>query len=277
MKERNNEIVIPVNFTDRSEKGVEIAFDIAKVWSASVTFLHVVNLPVYEGFENEQNKYLDDLKNHVEQQLDAFKNQYESPSVKVSSKVVIGKAIPEILKYVKRNNVRLVILGSKQYKNMEEMLEGTTTERMIRFADCPILTVKEAYDITQVRDIVFATDLGSTNVNITSELSDLQKVTEARLHLIKVNTKEDWVTDEEANKQLKEFNKVHELKNVTFNTVNAESVEKGILSYASNVKADIVAMSTHSMNRMPVDINKYFITEKVLQGMPKLIWTFVPN
>jgi len=277
MKERNNEILVPVNFTDRSDKGIEIAMDIAKSWNATVTFMHVISLPQYEGLQDEQNKFVSVLKENVEKKLEELRNKYKSLSIKTNSKVVVGKALPEILKYIKSANVRLVVLGSKQYKNMEEMLEGTTTERMIRFATAPVLTIKEGYDITQVSDIVFASDLGSTNVNVTKELSDLQDVTNAKLHLIKVNTKDDWITDEEAKKKLDEFNKVHELKNVAFKTINADSVEKGILDYAKNIGADIVAMSTHSMNKMPVGINKYFITEKVLQSMPKLIWTYMPN
>lgn len=277
MKERNNVILVPINFSDRSQKGIEIAGDLAERWGASVVFLHVISLPVYEGLKDEQTEYLATLRVYAEKKLEEMKSLITNDAVQIDIKVVKGKAIPEILRYASHNNVRLLVLGSKQYSNMDEMLEGTSTERIIRYADCPVLTVKESYDVTQIRDIVFATDLKPTSTYITSELKKLQEITGATLHLLKVNTKDDWMADREAERLLNEFNEVHGLSEFKFVNANADTVEEGILNYAQKHEADMIAMSTHTMNKMPVGINRYFITEKIMQGMPKLLWTCVPK
>ena len=277
MKERNNVILVPVNFSDRSQKGIEIAGDLAERWGSSVVFLHVISLPVYDGLQEEQTAYLANLRKYSESKLEQMKSQITNQSVKVETKVVKGKAIPEILKYASHNNVRLLVLGSKQYANMDETLDGSSTERVIRYADCPVLTVKESYDMTQIKDIVFATDLKPTNTYITDELRKFQEITGATLHIVKVNTEGDWMTDTQAEKEFEAFNGVHKFKEIKFTNTNAESVEDGILSYAKKIEADMIAMSTHTMNKMPVGINRYFITEKIMQGMPKLLWTCVPK
>ncbi|MEP2771485.1 MAG: universal stress protein [Fulvivirga sp.] len=277
MKERNNVILVPINFSDRSHKGIEIAGDLAERWGASVVFLHVISMPVYDGLQDMQTNYLAEVRKFAESKLEAMKALITNKSVKVDAKVVKGKAIPEILRYASHNNVRLLVLGSKQYESMDEMLEGTSTERILRYADCPVLTVKENYDVTQIKDIVFATDLKPTSTYITNELKKLQEITGATLHLLKVNTKNDWVTDREAERQLNEFNEVHGFNDFKFVNANADSVEEGILNYAQKHEADMIAMSTHTMNKMPVGINRYFITEKIMQGMPKLLWTCVPK
>ncbi len=277
MKERNNVILVPINFTDRSNKGIEIAGDLAERWGASVVFLHVISLPVYDGLKDDQTEYLAKIRKYAEGKLEEMKGLITNKSVQVDTKVVKGKAIPEILRYASHNNVRLLVLGSKQYKNMEEMLEGTSTERIIRYGDCPVLTVKESYDVTQIKDIVFATDLKPTNTYISEELKKIQEITGATLHLVKVNTKADWMTDREAEKELQEFNEVHGFKDFKFVNTNADTIEEGILNYARKHEADMIAMSTHTMNKMPVGINRYFITEKIMLGMPKLLWTCVPK
>ncbi|MTI22203.1 universal stress protein [Fulvivirga sp. RKSG066] len=278
MNQKKNQIVVPVNFSDSSEKGIEIAADIATKWNSQITFLHIIDLPEYAGIDSEMvENYLDAIRLVVEEKIDEIKRRFISTDLKVTSEVIVGKSSLEILNYAKEKNSRLIVLGARKYEKMEQLLEGSNAERITRYAPCPVLTIKEAFDITQVDDIVFATDLKSTSMYVTQELKNLQQITGANLHLVKVNTQNDWLTDKQAAKEMKRFNEVHEFEKFKFANTNAETIEDGILNYADTVDAGMIAMSTHGLDKVPVELNNRFITERVMQSSPRLVWTCIPN
>ena len=56
---------------------------------------------------------------------------------------VIGKPYQEIVKVAKERAVELVILGTHGYTGLKHFQLGSTAERVVRYAPCPVLVVRE--------------------------------------------------------------------------------------------------------------------------------------
>jgi nucleotide-binding universal stress UspA family protein len=276
MKYTKNVILVPTNFSEHAIKSLDMAIDIAKKWNAKLIIAHVIDLPEYEGFdETVKALYEKDIKDSALQLLKGLSFKAYDRGVTTGIEVIVGKAGPEILKYIKEENVGLVVLGSKSYKKMDEMLAGSSMERIIRHSTCPVLTIKEPRDIKEIKDIVFATDLGLTQAYITTELKRIQEISGAKLHILKVNTKKNWKSDDELEKQLVAFNKIHELENYVFKVSNNENTEEGIIHYCKSIGPNILAMPIHGLIDRDTHLNNYFITERILLNNPSIFWSCI--
>ena len=55
---------------------------------------------------------------------------------------VTGVPHDEIIKFVKKNKIDLIVMGSHGRKGMDRILFGSTAANVVRFAPCPVLTVR---------------------------------------------------------------------------------------------------------------------------------------
>ncbi|MBL3655921.1 universal stress protein [Fulvivirga sediminis] len=274
MKSKFNTILVPVNFSDYAAHAMDLAIEIAQKRSSKILLLHVINVPDYRGVvEGVKVNFLDSVRYVTSQHLDGLVDKAKDHGIEASYTVVAGLPGAEIVKFAREKQVSLIVLGSKDYKHMDEMLGGSATERIVRYTDCPVITAKAPIHLASVKNVVFATDLKTTHTFITSELKSLIALTGANLHILKVNTRETWMPDVQIEKQLKAFNDIHGFENFTFKVCNSETIEDGIVHYYENIGAEAVAMSIHSLYHHNSRSSNYFITEKVLQSGPGLLWT----
>ena len=64
--------------------------------------------------------------------------------VKARSMVRTGKAFNEIDQYAKEEDIDLIIIATHGHSGMEHVLFGSTAEKVIRYAPCPVLVVRMA-------------------------------------------------------------------------------------------------------------------------------------
>jgi len=55
---------------------------------------------------------------------------------------VVGSPFVEIVRYARTHDIDLVIMGTHGRGPIAHMLMGSTAERVVRKAPCPVLTVK---------------------------------------------------------------------------------------------------------------------------------------
>ncbi|MCB0446309.1 MAG: universal stress protein, partial [Gelidibacter sp.] len=74
---------------------------------------------------------------------------------------------------------------------------------------------------------------------------DFAKSFDAKIHLLMVNTPNNFNTTEVSNKRIREFIKDYPFNNFSINIYNDETVEKGILNFSKMIDADLIGISTH--------------------------------
>lgn len=139
-------ILYPTDFSERSKKALPFLRQLKDAGAEEVVILHVVDtrsLHIPEIFAIMDLSLLGE-KQAVEAARKANLLAANLEEIGVKATVRIEKGIPfkEILKLEKEENVSLIVIGSHGTSNVEEMLLGSVSEKVIRKAKNPVLVIK---------------------------------------------------------------------------------------------------------------------------------------
>ena len=145
----------------------------------------------------------------------------------------------------KEHNIDLIVMGSHGDSGAHELFIGSNTEKVVRLAECPVLTVKNRHENFDLKNIIFASNFyGEAKENFT-KLFNFIKLFDAHVHLVKVITPDHFESTEQTNKLIEDFRSEWRIDKCTVHVVNESTVHAGI-GYASDVvHADAIAMETH--------------------------------
>ncbi|SEM18971.1 Nucleotide-binding universal stress protein, UspA family [Syntrophus gentianae] len=139
-------ILYPTDFSDVSMKAVNYVKQLKKAGTKEVVVLHVIDertLVVPDVFSGVDFMALEnELRRIADEQCNKIVEQFQE--VGLSAKFMVKKGIPflDILKTAQEEDVSLIVIGSHGKSNLEEMLLGSVSEKVIRKAVRPVLVVK---------------------------------------------------------------------------------------------------------------------------------------
>lgn len=140
---RVDRILVPVDFSEYSRKAVQAAEELRRVFQAQLHFLHVIYPefhPAYYVAGIESLFALDkDLKTRSLEKLREFTGNINDGAVYT---VLEGKPHEEIVNYAREQDVDLILMATRGLSGLEHLLIGSTTERVVRLAKMPVLTIE---------------------------------------------------------------------------------------------------------------------------------------
>ena len=136
-------IVVPIDFSEASEKALDYAIPFARQFGAKITLLFVspaqcqanefAYLPIEETAVNWAAKEL----------LNSIASRRIAPELLGETLVRKGVAFEEIARTARELDADLIIVNTHGYTGLKHALLGSTAERTVRHAPCPILVVRE--------------------------------------------------------------------------------------------------------------------------------------
>lgn len=139
-------ILVPVDFSLPSRAALDAAEKIARVYGARLILFHVIEQEIYPSFYSEGEETLfdidRDLPRIVRENLQEFVADSLTLDLVEDYVVKKGLAHQEIVDYAQKSGIDLLVISSQGSTGMEYLLMGSTTEKVIRQATCPVLTVK---------------------------------------------------------------------------------------------------------------------------------------
>jgi nucleotide-binding universal stress UspA family protein len=135
-------ILVPFDGSQFSKKALERACDLSKVDPAEITVLYVI--PRYEEMieffmTDSIRKAMFDEANRI---LDVAKEIAKTRKVTVSATIKEGHAGDNIIETAEMLKNDLIIIGTYGWKGVNRAIMGSTTERVIMNASCPVLVVR---------------------------------------------------------------------------------------------------------------------------------------
>jgi nucleotide-binding universal stress UspA family protein len=140
-------ILVPTDFSKYSMAAVTYGAALAEKFGAELYFLHVVQdlalfipdavaivppiLPPIEQFTQAAHEALDRL---------VHENKLEHLSVQ--RLVREGNPFSEIIRFAKESDIDLIVMATHGHSGLAHVLLGSVTERVVRKAPCPVLTVR---------------------------------------------------------------------------------------------------------------------------------------
>ena len=258
-------ILVPTDFSAESHHAYAVALQLARATGGHVTLLHVLEAPEtytpnFSTFGGPVNGgelpnseggmdqiFMIKLMEATKRRMHALKEEAGqlAADVPVADAVEVGRIGDGILNAIQRHGIDLVVMGAQGHGAMENFFVGSNTERLIRLAPCPVLTVKHAPrpDFT-VRTIIFPSDFTTEAAGAVEGLRRVQAAfPQATLHLLHVVTEAGSAT---ALEHIQAFAERAQLANTQSEMVEASSAAAGIEQYARQAGADLVVIPTHA-------------------------------
>ena len=140
------QILVPIDFSNCSYKALRYALAFAMQCRAGVILLHVIELyPVDYVFGSksttEANGWLAEQAQARLAQLG--KGCASAGQVQVSTTVRFGRPFREITNAAKERKVDLIITGTHGFTGLRHLQLGSTAEKVVRYAPCPVMVVRE--------------------------------------------------------------------------------------------------------------------------------------
>ena len=138
-------ILVPIDFSEHSKKALEYAVPFAHQFNATLDLLYVVEPTIYPadfsfgqvGFPNVE----EELRVRGHHELEQLIVKTIGGRVKARAIVRTGKAFFEIDRYAQEEEIDLIIIATHGHTGIEHVLFGSTAEKVIRHAPCPVLVI----------------------------------------------------------------------------------------------------------------------------------------
>jgi nucleotide-binding universal stress UspA family protein len=142
-----NKILVPIDFSDTSKKALFYALRFAEQFGCEIVLLHVVEpaSPIVGApFAVEVLPQPQDDSIAAKKELAALAARSRNNGAKsINSTIRTGHPPNEITKAAKDLDVDLIIISTHGYTSWRHLCIGSTAERVVRTAACPVLVVRE--------------------------------------------------------------------------------------------------------------------------------------
>jgi nucleotide-binding universal stress UspA family protein len=140
-------ILVPIDFSDYSKNALRYAAQFAKTLNAKLFLVYVIEPIIYPSdFSMGQVAIPSaemDLTKRAEEELDLLARNLIDPGLKVERMIKTGKPFVEINEIAKEEDIDLIIMATHGHTGVEHLLFGSTAEKVVRKAPCPVLTLRE--------------------------------------------------------------------------------------------------------------------------------------
>jgi nucleotide-binding universal stress UspA family protein len=277
-------ILVPVDFSKPSMFAAEVAADIARKAGAKLVLLHVVEEivgnsinvegQVGTGEDWEDRIFTLKLIEKAKKQLAKLTEDPKLEDVKIIPELRVGTPYHGMNQIIIDHKVDLVVMGTAGHSDIEQMIIGSNTEKVVRTSHCPVLTVHNKPSSKDFKEIVYATSMNKDEEIFSRIVRTTQKIYDSTVHLVRINTPGNFQRDVVVKKYMADFAKKLQLKNFTINVFNDLTEEEGIIYFSDMINADLIAMATHGRTGF-AHVLAGSIAEDVVSHAKRPVLTFV--
>jgi len=138
-------IMVGCDFSRDSELAREYSLSIAQEFESELHLVHVVEPSGYKDLFKLQNgtgeKFKEDLYEMIREKLNALVPREALDWISLHTQLLVGKPYAELIRYADINDIDMTALGIRGHGMVEELLVGSTTDRVIRQSPCPVLSI----------------------------------------------------------------------------------------------------------------------------------------
>ena len=139
-------ILVPLDFSASSARALDYAYAMAMKFDASLHLVHVCEVPSMltasmDAYAIAYTDWSQRLGEEAERELEKLRPRLAG--VKVSTEVLFGNPARAIITAAATNDADLIVMGTHGHGPVMHVVMGNVAERVVRTAECPVLTVRE--------------------------------------------------------------------------------------------------------------------------------------
>jgi nucleotide-binding universal stress UspA family protein len=145
-----HKILVPIDFSDHSRSTVSYAMRFASRYKSTVYLLHVFQVPDYAitSYACQRQNYaevqlqVDAAEQEARESLESFAKELSNLGINVEPHFRVGYPFDDIVLMANHFDVDLIVIGSHGRGGISRLLVGSTAQRVVEHARCPVLVVK---------------------------------------------------------------------------------------------------------------------------------------
>ena len=149
-------ILVPIDFTETSERALDYAVELARKLGAEITVMHAYELPIY-GFPDGALVASVDVATRISQAsqegLQAAVEKRRNCGVEMRAILRDGPPADEIATVADEIGADLVVLGTHGRRGLRRAIMGSVAEEVIRACQCPVLTIHDTGEPSKGRRV----------------------------------------------------------------------------------------------------------------------------
>ena len=138
-------ILFPTDFSEGSSHAIPYVADLTRHYQARLYVVHVLydiakatgfyvpHVNIEEVYRDMERNALKECEKWCCEELRGYKE--------IEYRILKGIPHEEILRFADENMIDLLIAGTHSRKGLDRIIFGSTAERIVRHARCPVLTV----------------------------------------------------------------------------------------------------------------------------------------
>lgn len=141
------DILAPIDFSEHSHEALRLSKGLANQCQALLHLLFVAEKRVVPTFSDTGVPGVGVLEmdpeivENARQALEQLEQEIGGPRVESKYHVRKGNVVQQIVEFADDEHVSLIVMATRGYTGMTRFLMGSNTERVVRAAPCPVLTI----------------------------------------------------------------------------------------------------------------------------------------
>lgn len=281
-------VLIPTDGSDGATVAFDHVLEIADTHDATVHILNVADT-TRDSVIQIQGDVVDALETAGEEIVRDAATRAQQRGISTKTDVLQGEPYSTIIDYAESRDIDLIVMPTHGRRGLERFLLGSTTERVVRRAEVPVLTIRLDDDVRVTypyQTVLLPTDGSDCARGALETGANVAKADGATLQLLSVVDVTSFGADvhiqmqvesfeERANDIIKEATEIAEdtgVESVAGSVELGTSIHRTILSYIEDTDADLVVVGTHGRT----GFERYMlgsVTEKLVRTSPVPVLT----
>jgi nucleotide-binding universal stress UspA family protein len=142
-------ILVPTDFSDFAHKALRYAEEVAQRVGGTIHLLHVIE-PIGDwsfASDVQEQAFVE-----AEEKLEHLAKQLKAKGIAGRTAIERGHPEQQIVKFAREHRIDTIVMGTQGRRTEEDFLVGSTTERVLRVAPCPVLFVRFTEELSNGKD-----------------------------------------------------------------------------------------------------------------------------
>lgn len=260
-------ILVPVDFSDESEKAARYALKLAAFMKADIRLMHAWTPVAAEHFawgemyamQTDIEAQLKNAEAEAEARLELFQEELKIQikrkrikGVDVDFDLIRGNASEAISAVAHHYKPGLIVMGTKGKQRFERGFFGSTTLKAISKGKIPVLAIPPSYDessFEQTKRLLYVTSFDNTDLDSLSRLMAFVRPFNAKIYCLHIHQQGSLVVDETRMRLMREhFNRFYQGFEVECGLLESADALDGIERFIQEHQIDVLAITAKKQN-----------------------------
>jgi nucleotide-binding universal stress UspA family protein len=133
-------ILVAYDGSPQAQRATELGFSLAEAMESKLLIFAVIR-PPEPAARAELNAILDNAREHYQQSFAQLREEAKLRSVEIETEIEIGHPAEHIVHRAEQTHISLIIMGRRGVSSFQRWMLGSISERVLRYAHCPVMVV----------------------------------------------------------------------------------------------------------------------------------------